>query len=1156
MKLLIKKYYTVWLLLLTFTGLSVSCTDDLGVYDYTAVGEDVELTLSLNMPELVIQTQSRANIEEWQKNQVNSLWIRTYSSLDGQPTSEWLKVTTDLPSTDEEPTFHNVTLNSKSGPSYIVAVANVDNEGFSKKNHNEIKKLRFLLEDASQWSDFLDIVVLSPSTDETVNSPYTTNGLPMAGAYTTLRTHDVTDRALTDWQTENFTAYNIPSSSNGEVTLTDGAIHLRRLVSHVNFNVMPDPELLDDNNGEYPFDIKVNSFKIVNVPKFSWLYERGKSETVGDNYGDICTFDNRNDYYFTTGEFFGSSISVDGTTSSFNFWQAENKHVASVKCDNYLSRSEQVRDSNLPEGENPPANNEYLKNTGLFKHLINQDGSWSSNNMATYVLINCELTYKNQINVDDKGNTTGGTTPVYRTASTTYLVHLGYMDEALNDFNCYRNANYTYNVKVKGVNQITVEAFHGNERPDAEGLVSDITHPTYNLDCHYHWFNIQLEDEELQPTSGGRFGFILSTYRNGKEYRYEETDFDDVAGFDALSDDIKKYINWVELKPTTGEDVLALYTPRGATGSTTFNLLDASKGNFTKSDSKWYTVFVNEYSYEAANANEAVNDAETGRPLWTSYVNQNPRRFYIKVNRSVSPDGESIYARSKYAGVQRSMMTYYSLANATPNGSAIAIEHDNEVLGLNLRKSYTGTADANNGRYNCWRFTRYAYTNNNGWTTTRATHRWEYFLNQTRIQTIPAVSHGGLNVGEHQEYLPMIYPYRGTYTGGNILNEYSTQPSASTSSPNNELTIEAISACLNRNRDNNGNGVIDEDEMRWYVPAIGKYLRMIIGNRSLENPLMDYASIGSMPYGPYQRTDGTTVSGNDHCGLYMFFSSGGSDVLWAMEGMSTGAWPASNTSYNVAPWQVRCIRNLGTNLADGLSTSSHADPTTPAYIYTANGTSSRAGGIVRMTYYDNVTAVRNQIFTGNGTGTRQMPVHTINNLTYNSLYSAFEISNMTDSTTSYRLQRTINGTTYSSWYDGTLNGTGGGYTNNWAGVYSNIHSSTVNPCSKKGNGWRIPNLKELAILKNLGYFDGAYNSGRGGGTDNMKEFFVCCTMGLFDYNGDKTTATINGSSDPLKYILNATYDRITQSYALRTGTNARTNYYVRCVRDYPYNAGN
>ena len=143
MKLLIKKYYTVWLLLLTFTGLSVSCTDDLGVYDYTAVGEDVELTLSLNMPELVIQTQSRANIEEWQKNQVNSLWIRTYSSLDGQPTSEWLKVTTDLPSTDEEPTFHNVTLNSKSGPSYIVAVANVDNEGFSKKNPNEIKKLGF-----------------------------------------------------------------------------------------------------------------------------------------------------------------------------------------------------------------------------------------------------------------------------------------------------------------------------------------------------------------------------------------------------------------------------------------------------------------------------------------------------------------------------------------------------------------------------------------------------------------------------------------------------------------------------------------------------------------------------------------------------------------------------------------------------------------------------------------------------------------------------------------------------------------------------------------------------------------------------------------------------------------------------------------------------
>lgn len=36
-------------------------------------------------------------------------------------------------------------------------------------------------------------------------------------------------------------------------------------------------------------------------------------------------------------------------------------------------------------------------------------------------------------------------------------------------------------------------------------------------------------------------------------------------------------------------------------------------------------------------------------------------------------------------------------------------------------------------------------------------------------------------------------------------------------------------SCLTRNRDNNGNGIIDADEIRWYMPAIKQLVGLWMG---------------------------------------------------------------------------------------------------------------------------------------------------------------------------------------------------------------------------------------------------------------------------------------------------------------------------------------
>lgn len=119
-------------LLLAISLFAVSCQDDFPELDYTVEGEDVELTVPLSLPKMDVQ--SRANMQAGDLNRVENLWIATYSATSKQRTTEepdgWLQLepgTTSTEFTDEE-----VTLKTKSGSSYIVAVANVDNMGIDK----------------------------------------------------------------------------------------------------------------------------------------------------------------------------------------------------------------------------------------------------------------------------------------------------------------------------------------------------------------------------------------------------------------------------------------------------------------------------------------------------------------------------------------------------------------------------------------------------------------------------------------------------------------------------------------------------------------------------------------------------------------------------------------------------------------------------------------------------------------------------------------------------------------------------------------------------------------------------------------------------------------------------------------------------------------
>jgi len=1068
-------YYLILTTLLLMLVAATSCRDEIEmpIYDYGLVGADVTVEVPVTLP--AMDVQSRASLSQTQLNTVNSLWIRTYST-GGAATSPWYKITETTQ--DNEPVTHSYNIRSKSGPSYIVAVANVENMGVSRTDPDNQRPLSELLEEADTWAKFLDIAVLSPTTDTDVNAapvPVT-----MSGCYSTdpIGAQGVHPQPG-EWAGRGFASVFIPAANNELVKLNpaDGVIHLRRVVSHVTFNLKAGEKV----------KISPQSYTVVNVPVCTWLYEHDPAQPgLKANPGDWCEKEEDAGKYYATPPLYTSqyfkNVTNDGSCS-FDFWQGENKHNAlpGANCDEYSKREKEAK---TQASETQAAG----LNTGLYTSLTGE--TWTPNNMASYVVVRCDVEYRDPLKVDNDGKLDENGSLVTRTGEAEFVIHLGFLNNDPADFNCFRNVDYTYNVTVNGVDDIRVEAFGEETVPGVEGLVSDVEHTTIKLDCHYNSFNIQLSRQELT----NNFDYLITTWDYGQRKEFSKKNPPTAA------DD--QYIGWVELRPTTGEEVLAEYKPRTGTyaDGRTFTLQDATGAHSWAtnderfSPSGWYTVFVAEYTYE-----DKTDERTNGQtPNWQRYINQNDRWFHIRVVRSISSDTESTYARSKYAISQSSIQTYYSDRVFTPAegdisaATAIGVERVNETEGLNLRSSLTytnnigviagTTSDATNGRFNVWTWIDSRPKNDGG------NVLWTELVETDKVMKIKEVPDGdnqnGPKIYAHTAPLAKLKQFTGTLDASN--------DDPQRNSVNREDFIEAIAACMSRNRDNNGNGVIDKEELRWYVPATGKYLRMVLGSNSIV-PLMNYNSLTTQKL-PHADNKWNT--------RYHYYTSD-HRILWAMESLSTSMYRQWGTT---PPWQVRCIRNLGSNLTE----ITRGEKVTTAYERDKDNPRQ-----VNMTYYDmnNVRVIK---YSGNGNGPDQMPVHLITD-EYNNVYKSFEYWESIDS---YTFPADI--------WKGSNVGTFQLLTDFFNTNPCKIHDTT------EKSGWRLPNMKELAIMRNLG---GLFNN-----NDNIyREYIYSCSVSYFDYNNEN-----GGKYQPGKHRFMASRpDGLTQ-------LDAVYNYptiYFRCVRD-------
>lgn len=1050
MRILSLKNHAVWCALLLLSCL-FGCNDDFGT---DAVPEGEQATISLQVDLSGMERLTRSDISSDLENRVNDLWIGVYNVNSGKRTG-YTFITNDKTFDYPEPTTGSVKLDTQSGESYIVAVANCQNNMAIKiksANSREEVNIKEHLEQADTWDKFRSLAVKQNFHDYAVVDAPTAGlpqGLVMHGSY----------RASGHSGTPNDDNPETVIIQPGNQTLS-GRIHLRRLWTQNTINIQPDGndialELLD--------------MELVNIPEYTWIQgrEQGADASVNRvleyaNAGDAVSPylpsspAERHPTYWTSLTITPASMdvtttkeTVDGkeitkTLYSYSFWQYENKrtgHIADVTGDKAYAKRELEKkdDSNL--------------DTGIYTALC-PDGRLTLNNYATYLRFRANITYRN--NPGDKIDGVDGdfSDVTNRTALVTYVVHLGYIGKDANDFNCYRNARYTYNIKVKSVNNVIVEAFrNGENQPGAEGEVNDVTETFFNLDCHFNVFNIYFTKEQLD-----KFNFLIRTYENNVPYEIkyfgkgnpnninEPHDTDD-----RHTDQNWKYYGWVQFvrndnitaTSDLGTAALAAFPKPADYNGRLYYLKDLADQKSTLTNGKsgqGFTVYVKEYTYEAEYGETGYGNEEGNR--WIGYVNQPNRIAQFNVDLQESSDKGCIYYKSKYALSQESIQTYYNLSGigSDEKVTALGIEHDNEVFGMNLRwpSEVTGL-DSDNGRYNVYL----------GYGGGKSEVEWKTVVDLTSLQNINAINNTKqtalayhIPTAARTTSVPKtVQIASGSLTGSSGKYNGPGDKDFDPQNGSNAQYIHALSACMNRNKDENGNGIIDNEELKWYVPAAGKYLRVIIGRNSLRTPLMNYDQL-SLPAG----------CGSDANTLYHFASSD-NKIIWVDEGASSSTFYGGG-DWSHAPWQVRCIRNLGTNL----TTVTKGEKVTPAYLTEHDPTTY--GGVVKVHRYYGASLREPQ--------TAPLPMHKSSDAYNRMARYGFEIAprgnNFSDNSAEEvpKLnQNTVtpsnSGTSYASYSNAIINNT--------------FCQKLVTETGR--TGWRVPNQKEIIIIMRMGLLSGS-----------------------------------------------------------------------------------
>lgn len=737
-------------------------------------------------------------------------------------------------------------------------------------------------------------------------------------------------------ETTSRNGYFPMSGSISGVTVSDGegitiggggssSLILRRMDAKIKFTFKTGTR--HDENGQVIQSFEPKGWRVFNIPKTAFLMERNE---------DACSVDPNTpteDYSQYASLFFDSEWAnfeefQDQNTSSFSFYMPENRQTPkNSSFTNYQDRSRQKKTAT---GLNEVQAVEYTSLSGKTSTKSMRIFQ-NANDFSTYVLVSAKVIMK--LTGSEAGQTLGG--------DVLYLIHLGDWastihngssehwndDEYSNvaNFQTRRNTSYNYTVTVNSVNNIRIEVETSDgenieNQPGASGQITIAKEEIAICDAHYEaktmTFHAKNFFEGTTATADDLTWRVKTPFGEGSPSIGHDGE-DIPAGLDYKW--VHFRLNKKDADNKYYQDKRRRYTNRAFAESSTFrsatdnqesdgsgsglggyhndgvmDIIDMVK--YIKTQVKRYASWLenggNYADYKCDFDSENLNDAKicvtvfvdeyyydkdpifggSSPTLWKRFVNKEERAMHILCNSNTSKDLESRATGSVITIQQKPIKSIYNtdesytrLQNAW--GLESVDEHADKVFTYNQNKDDKNGSGKNNDEFNGLANSIFEWglapngTTVSDITTIEKNIRWDKYLSFEVENELPQLRDG---------YESLRY------------------------------------ICMSRNRDNNGNGVIDRDEIRWYLASVRQLIGMYVGDGVLESSVRIYNRSTA------DRNSTDPARWRQHVISSTKYPSGSEPtVIWGEEGISTGNISGSLQWGNITNFTIRCVRNLG-----------------------------------------------------------------------------------------------------------------------------------------------------------------------------------------------------------------------------------------------------
>lgn len=691
---------------------------------------------------------------------------------------------------------------------------------------------------------------------------------------------------------------------------------------------------------------------------------------------------------------------------------------------------------------------------------------WSENSYQCYLPANVQTTTATPTSFNDREKNTyddtGKKTFVNAPANATYVVihgkyqggdyagdlsytvHLGDFTHNKSDFSVAANSNYEYTLTINGVNNFIAESQKNSDDPGSEGVVIFKGTDILEVDCHYEARVMKFSMSELnQIINVDKYGYILKI----------QTAFCETISM--IVDGEGRIYDAAEFKTQSNPTVL---TTVGADGMP----VDASRILISGDvDFDWVRFVKNTGYYSSdytpsqkpgckVSSSHAISDV-------CAYPGKDNTQTIFEFLRDLYKAGKEQTASYFNATGSSVYVTCFVDENYYPDKNWTEYVNKSEPRRMYFANELFVSADGQSS----FARAKYVVSQKSIWTF----YKLDPTLKPFGLESVSEEKVQGVDVVKGTNSLEEPWDGRASAISNNKNKGFYASSTKSTGKQ--DIYTGAYKACMSRNRDENGNGTIDENEIKWYLASVDQYKGMWAGEEAFDTDARLFKATES-EWLALKKAFGNGVDAK--LSPWHYFTCSSANTFWAEEGCATGT--------NSSATMVRCIRTLVSN-SDGLESAE------TYYSYKDNIVELKLNDVALRTHQSGGF----QTYFERGKDS-------------NKLYKKFKIAS-SNLPNKYPKEQVIS------------SAKGSGFIN-----------STDDVCQKAagyGGSWRVPNQRELSImsavntsLQNLysctsftGVQSGYYKGGSGNeygfvlsGTQMTvavdKDYYVRCVMDVVD----------------------------------------------------------